>query len=236
MTNLRSLLWLAVGAAVIVVGWLLMPHVLPAEWQIRAESPRVVGDSIDPFVYAGGNLVRPVAGSAAVRLAGTDTDGTVRLSIESPEPAPPLSLRSGSIVGRSWDLVSSVDGSAEVWTETPFHGNSGIGDARLPETTALIAGRSGFDLVVDGNRHWSNRTGIWSIAHAVRRDDGSIRQQGLVFSPLLRDKTGFSDPERLELTLLLYEDGPGSNVLMHLVFSDVVIERSPRGQGQTELR
>ncbi len=232
MTNLRSLLWLAVGAAVIVAGWLLIaPHVFPAEWQISAESPRVVGDSIDPFVYAGGNLVRPVAGSATVRLAGTDTHGTVRLSIESPEPDPPLSLRDGSIVGRSWDLVSSVDGSAEVWTETPFHGDSGIGDARLPETIILIAGQSGFDLIVDGNQRLNDLTGIWSIAHALRQDDGSIRQQGLVFSPLLRDKTGFSDPERLELTLLFYEDGPGSNVLIHLVFSDVVIERSPRVPG-----
>ncbi len=232
MTNLRSLLWLAVGATVIVAGWLLIaPHVFPVEWQISAESPRVVGDSIDPFVYAGGDLVRPVAGSATVRLAGTDTDGTVYLSIESLEPAPPLSLRDGSIVGRSWDLVSRVDGSAEAWTETPFHGDSGIGDAQLPETTVLIAGQSGFDLIVDGNRRLNDLTGIWSIAHALRQDDGSIRQQGLVFSPLLRDKTGFSDPERLELTLLLYEDGPGSNVLMHLVFSDVVIERSPRVPG-----
>ena len=226
MTDLRSMLWLAIGAAVIVAGWLLLaPHVLPVEWQIGAESPRIVGDSIDPFVYAGGNLIRAVAGSATVRLAGTEPNGTVRLSIESPEPALPLSLRDGSIVGRSLDLVSSVDASAEVWTETPFHGDSGIGDARLPETTALIAARSGFDLIADGNRRLSDLTGVWSIAHALRQDDGSIRQQGLVFSPLLRDKTGFSDPERLEMTLLLYEDGPGSNVLLHLVFSNVVIER-----------
>ncbi len=229
MTNLRSLLWLAVGFAVIVAGWLLIaPHVFPVEWQISAESPRVVGDSIDPFVYSGGDLVRPVAGSATVRLAETNTDGTVRLAIESSEPGPPLSLLDGSIVGRSWDFVSSVDGSGEVWTETPFHGDSGIGDARLPETIVLIAGQSGFDLTVDGNRRLNDLTGIWSIAHALRQDDGSIRQQGLIFSPLLRDKTGFSDPERLELTLLLYEDEPGGNVLMHFVFFDVVIERSPR--------
>jgi len=232
MTNLRSLLWLAVGAAVIVAGWLLVaPHVFPVKWQISAESPRVVGDSIDSFVYAGGDLVRPVAGSATVRLPETNTYGTVRLSIESSEPGPPLSLRDRSIVGRSWDLVSSVNGSAKLWTETPFHGDSGIGDTRLPETTVLIAGQSGFDLTVGGNRRLNDLTGIWAIAHALRQDDGSIRQQGLIFSPLLRDKTGFSDPERLELTLLLYEDEPGGNVLMHLVFFDVVIERSPRVPG-----
>ena len=232
MTNLRSLLWLAVGAAVIVASWLLIaPDVVPIEWQISAESPRVVGDSTDSFVYAGGDLVRPVAGSAAVRLAETKMSGTVRLSIQSPDSGSFFSLSDGSIVGRSWDLVSDIDDSSEVWTETPFHGDSGLGDTRLPETTVLIAGRSRFDVVADGSQRSNDLTGVWSVAGALRQDDGSIRQQGLVFSPLLRDKSGFSDPERLELTLLLYEDGPGANVLMHLVFFDVVIERSPEVPG-----
>ncbi len=227
MSDLRALFWLAVGAAVIVAGWLLVaPLVFPGGWQVTAESPRVVGDSIDPFVYAGGELVRPVSGSAVVRL--TRTGGTVRLSIESPEPSPPLSMRDGSVVGRSWDLSSRVDRSAEVWSETVVNGNTGLGERRLPETVALLAGENRFDLTVDRNRRLTGLSGFWSIADSLRQDDGSIRQQGLVFSPLLRDKTGFSDPDRLELTLLLYEDGPGSNVLIQLVFSDVVVERSPQ--------
>lgn len=228
MTNLRSLLWLGVGAAVVVAGWLLIaPHVVPVEWWIRAESPLVVGDSIDSFVYAGGESVRPVAGSGSLRIAASGR-GTIRVSLQPLESDPSFSLRDGSIVGRSWDLVSGVGDSSEVWTETPFHGNSGIGDTRLPETIALIAGQSGFDLTIDGNRRWNDLTGIWSIGHALRRVDGSIRQQGLVFSPLLREKTGFSDPERLELTLLLYENGKGSDVLIHIVFRNVIIERSPK--------
>jgi hypothetical protein len=229
MTHLRSLLWLVIGLTAIVAGWLLIkPHVsLPlAEWQIAVETPSVVGDSRDPFAYAGGHTVRPVTGSGSLRIAAGGR-GTLRLSAESPEPQAPLTLRDGSIVGRSWDLVSDIDGSTEVWSNAPFHGNSGIGDARLPETMALIAGQSHFELTVDGNRRLTNLAGIWSIAFALRQDDGSIRQRGLVYSPLLRDKTGFSDPERLELTLLLYEGGPERDILAHIVFSDVVIERSP---------
>jgi hypothetical protein len=233
MTNLRSLLWLAVGVAVVVAGWLLIaPRVSPVEWRITVGSPRLIGDSRDPFAYAGGDRVRPVTGSGSLRIA-VGGRATLRLSTESPEPHAPLSLRDGAIVGRNWDLVSDGGGSSEVWSETPFHGDSGIGDARLPETKALIAGQGRFDLTVDENRRLADLTGVWSIAHALRQDDGSIRQQGLVFSPLLRDKSGFSDPERLELTLLLYEDGPGGNVLLHLVFSDVDIERSP-GVSQAE--
>jgi hypothetical protein len=222
----KPLLWLAVGLALIAAGGLwIVPRLFRAEWEIHAESPHVVGDSIDPFVYAGGELVRPAVGSAVVRLTGTG--GTVRLSLESPEPSPPLSLRDGSVVGRSWELSSRVGRSADVWFETHINGDTGLGERRLPETVALLAGECRFDLAVDGNRRLTGLSGFWSVADALRRDDGSIRQQGLVFSPLLRDKTGFSDPDRLELTLLLYDDGPGSNVLTHLVFSDVVIERSP---------
>ncbi len=226
MSDLRALFWLAVGAAAVIVGWLLVaPLVFPSGWQIAGDSPWVVGDSIDPFVYAGGELVRPVKGSAVVRLAASG--GTVRLSIESPEPSPPLSMRDGSVVGRSWELSSRVGRPADVWLETPVNGDTGLGERRLPETVALLAGESRFDLTVDRDRRLTGLSGFWSIADALRQDDGSVRQQGLVFSPLLRDKTGFSDPDRLELTLLLYEDGPGSNVLIHLVFSDVVVERSP---------
>jgi len=77
----------------------------------------------------------------------------------------------------------------------------------------------------------ASRDGVWSLADALRKDDGSIRQQGLTFSPLLRDKTGFSDPSRLEFTLLLYDDTRGgiSPVLLHLVFRTVHIPEASEG-------
>jgi hypothetical protein len=227
MTTLRSLLLLAVGLAFLVAGWFLVaPHFFTTDWLISARSPWVIGDSSDPFAYSGGKAIRPVTGSATLHIASSGR-GTIRLTVESPEPASPLALRGGAIVSRSWDLISPVDGSTELWIATPFHGDSGAGDGRLPGTVARIAGRSSFDLTVDGNRRLTQLPGVWSIAHALRRGDGSIGQQGLVFSPLLRDKTGFSDPDRLELTLLVYENGPGSDLLIHVVFSDVLIEQSP---------
>jgi len=84
-------------------------------------------------------------------------------------------------------------------------------------------------------------SGFWAVAGALRREDGSIGQQGLVFSPLLREKTGFADPSREELTLLLYgeeagdaagESGPP--VLLHVVFGSVSIERTPEEAGPPE--
>jgi len=224
----KPLLWLAMGLAALAAGWwLLAPESHRDAWRVEAEQPHVVGDSVDPFIYAGGEAFRPVSGSATIRLAEPDGSGTVRLSIEAPADSAPLTLRDGSVVGRHWDLVAPIDTSTGLQSDAFIHGSTGIGDHRLPETAARLAGVGRFELTVDRARRLENLSGFWSVADAVRQEDGSIRQQGLVYSPLLRDKTGFSDPGRLELTLLLYEEEPGSNVLVHLVFTDVVVERSP---------
>jgi len=224
----KPLLWLAIGLAALAAGWwLLARHPHRDAWRVVSELPHVVGDSVDPFVYAGGDAFRPVTGSATLRIAEPDGSGTVRLSIEAPVGSAPLTLRDGSVVGRRWELVAPIDASADLRFDATIHGRTGIGDHRLPETIARLAGVGRFELTVDRARRLGDLSGFWSVADAVRQEDGSIRQQGLVFSPLLRDKTGFSDPERLELTLLLYEAEPGSNVLVHLVFTDIVVESSP---------
>ena len=54
----------------------------------------------------------------------------------------------------------------------------------------------------------------------------SIRDQGLVFSPLLRDQSVFSDPDRTEITLLIYAAPESDVVILHLVFPDVRVSES----------
>ena len=90
----------------------------------------------------------------------------------------------------------------------------------------MLAGRSAFDVTVDDASTTTSVPGFWAVADALRREDGSVGQQGLIFSPLLREKTGFSDPSRTELTLLLY-DGAGDeppSLLLHVVFSEIQVE------------
>jgi len=227
MATLRALLWLAVGAAVVAGGWLLMePRISPPDWSAIASNPSVIGTPTDHFAYTGGEAIVSVDGSANLQI-GPDDRGTLHVAVGSSGVDLPFVLRDGSPPGRALDLVSVAGKSTKTWISQPIHGDSGTGDARLPRTIAQIAGQSMFDVVIDGDRQWVGLTGVWSIADALRQADGSIRQQGLIFSPLLRDKTGFSDPTRLELTLLLYEDGPGSEVLLHLVFESVELVRSP---------
>jgi len=102
-----------------------------------------------------------------------------------------------------------------------IHGDSAIGDSRLPETYVLYAGFGRFELLIDGKRQPTAWQGLWSIGDTLRQPDGSIRDRGLVFSPLLRDQSGFSDPDRTELTLLIYDAPESDTVILHLVFPDV---------------
>jgi len=113
-----------------------------------------------------------------------------------------------------------------VWIGRVIHGNTDVGDSRLPVTHAHFAGSGSFELLVDGNKQPTEWVGFWSIGDALRQPDGSIRNQGLVFSPLLRDQSVFSDPNRTEITLLVYKSPDSNAVVLHLVFPDVrAIER-----------
>jgi len=80
---------------------------------------------------------------------------------------------------------------------------------------------------------YEDLSGEWALIQALRKNDGAIRQSGLVYSPLLRDKRGFADPEASEFLLLLHSDAEDSDnvpsyaVALHLVFANVTIEMGP---------
>ena len=232
METLRVLLFIGIAVA---AGWLLWTSVdegLPltaADWDVRAEGAALIGDAGDRFAYTGGSAVRSIDGSARLRLFANGSADTIRFSVRVTEEIEGVLLPSGETAAGELTLTAQLRHEAQTWFDVVINGESGLGDGRLPQTRASIAGTASFTLLRGVHTLTSDLLGFWSLAHALRREDGSIRQQGLVFSPLLRDKSGFADPERLELTLLLYGepvDG-AARVLLHLVFRDVAVARSP---------
>ena len=200
-------------------------------WSIRASSPEVIGGYGDNVCYDG-HGVQTLSGSLdlVIKLDGTGSiDATISTSdgVGSLHPA-----SSGELAG-TLRLVSRIDPSSEVREDVDVNGDVAGGDPSLPQTHALIAGKGSFDLYNGGALLYENLLGEWSLADAVRQSDGSIRQSGLVYSPLLREKSGFSDPKRLEFTLLLHSDlldaenKPPYSIVLHLVFSDVTVEKQP---------
>ncbi|MFC2106233.1 hypothetical protein ACFLS0_05750 [Candidatus Bipolaricaulota bacterium] len=217
----RGLLWIGVAVAVLAAAWLVLTLVpFSSDVRFEAETPRVIGNSEDAFAYAGEG-VHTIEGTATLRIDPDTLDGILEFDL-SPDEAL-TALLDDEIPERSIMLRLRLAGADAVWTDRTIHGDSAIGDSRLPETTILYAGSGRFELRIDGVRQPPGWQGFWSIGNALRQPDGSIRDQGLVFSPLLRDQSGFSDPDRTELTLLIYDSPVSDAVVLHLVFPDALV-------------
>lgn len=219
MIDARSLLWMGLVAAGLAAAWLLLV-VIPLSGDIRfeAQEPWSVGTAEDAFAYAGEG-VRSIQGTAALRIDPITSGGILEFDL-SPDEAL-TALLNDEMPERSIVLRMRLAGADAVWTDRAVHGDSEIGESRLPATHILYAGSGRFELLIDGVRQSVRWHGFWSIGNALRRPDGSIRDQGLVFSPLLRDQSGFSNPDRKELTLLIYDARDSDAVVLHLVFPNV---------------
>jgi hypothetical protein len=230
--TLRVILFVLLAALAAVGGWLAyvastgsqpIPGILGAStvWDVSGSNPLVIGSASDPFVYAGGTGIQTASGTIHVTSTASGS-GTLEVSLRG-KPGAWGSLTASNAT----DLRLTASLGGEVWTDVDVDGNTGRGDTRLPTTHALIGGMAQFETGTSGST-WS---GLWTIAQAVRKIDGSIRQNGLVFSPLLRDKKGFADPSRVEWTILLYGAATDSElpVVLQVVFQDVTFTTVPAG-------
>lgn len=234
----RILLLVGVVAALVGLFFLYPDHLSPGSdvaWSVQAGAPAIIGGYGDNFCYDGAG-VQTLSGSLSMMI-NTDGTGSIEATISTGDSGSPLHPTSSDALSGTMRIVSRVDSSSQVREDLAINGDIPGGDPSLPQTHALLAGKSGFDVYVDGKLRYKDLRGEWSLADAVRQGDGSIRQGGLLYSPLLRDKTGFSDPSRMEFTLLLHSDAPDLknnppySVVLHLVFSDVTIERQPSTTG-----
>jgi len=228
----RILILIGVVAALVGIFFVYSSYQWPgsnAVWAIRVEAPRVIGGYGDNFCYDGQG-VRPLAGSLTLSIA-SDGTGSIDASVSTIDASHQLHLASSGELTGTIRIRSRIDDSSEVEEQVDINGDIEGGDSGLPQTHATLTGKSTFDLYVDGELRYEALRGDWSMADALRQSDGSIRQSGLLYSPLLRDKSGFSDPGRLEFTLLLRSDVPDPNndpqysIVLHLIFSDVTIEK-----------
>jgi len=236
----RILILIGVVAAMVGL-FFMLPSKPPTSatssgWAVRANSPEVIGGYGDNLCYAGKG-VQTLSGTLSFTLS-RDGTGSLDASVSTTESSGPLHPTSSSDVSGTVRITSRIDTTSKLQEDVTINGDISGGDPNFPQTHALLTGKGAFDVYVDGELLYEGLQGEWSLADAVRRSDGSIRQSGLVYSPLLRDKSGFSDPKRTEFTLLLHSDVPDLNnkppysVVLHLVFSEVTIEKQPSVTGE----
>jgi hypothetical protein len=219
---IKTLFWIGIIVAAGVAVWSLLPdgqhQATSAQIVFTAETPWVIGNSADEFAYAGEG-VHTIDGSVRLSIDPSTEDGLLQFDLPANAALADLvtDVQSQSLVS----LRMTLENADKRWADQTIFGDSGVGDARLPSTFAQYAGAGSFELLIDGVSSDQSWYGFWSIADALRQSDGAIRDQGLVYSPLLRDKSHFSDPKRRELTLLVYAAAGSDVVVLDLVFSDV---------------
>lgn len=217
-----------------LLGWLWLNTGNESEttWIIRADAPMAIGSYGDNFAYSGED-VRPIDGSLELRLNTGRRAGRVSVSLQTIDASGPLRVSAKRSLDGEITLVSRIDRSSTVSEEIFIHGDTGIGGPELPRTYATVAGWSRFNVSENGALVYEDLSGEWALIQALRRSDGAIRQSGLLYSPLLRDKRGFADVEQSEFLLLLHsgagdsENLPPYEVALHVVFTDVTIEIGP---------
>jgi hypothetical protein len=221
----KTFWWIGLAGALLVAAWLLRQdhhtflQQLEGSIQYEAWGPWAIGDEGDAFAYAG-KRVRAIEGTASLRFDPDTGRGLLECTL-APDPDLVSRLTGDGETEHSVVLRMAIDHADYVWTDRTIHGDTRVGDSRLPGTFATFAGSGTFEVLLDDALLPDRRQGFWSIAHALRQSDGAIRNQGLVFSPLLRDRSRFSNPDRIELTLLVYASEESDDVVLHLVFPDV---------------
>ena len=228
------ILIIAIIVALLAGAFLLFtPKEAPSSgWAIAASNPLVIGGYGDNFSYAGKN-VRPVSGTLSLMYDPKTHTGTITAAVTSTQKSGALRVAANESLTGKITLSSHITTSDQIITNADIYGDTGIGGPELPVTHALLAGITTFTLDQDGKPMYKNLVGEWSLAQALRKKDGAIRQSGLYYSPLLRDKTGFTDPNRLEFTLILHSSNPDKSnnppytVALQLVFTAVRITQRP---------
>ncbi len=224
---MRMLGWIALAAALVGVAvWLVADKpedsVTVLRW--RADDPWILGASGDPYDYAGEAARRLEGAWAMLRIESATDDGL--LDVVLPPDAPVALLLGNVQTASEVRLRQTLESAVGPWSDVSIHGDTGLGDEGLPATIAQLAGEGPVTVSIDGTTVPAAWTAFWSIGDALRRDDGAIRNQGLVFSPLLRDRTGFSDPDRTELTILLYATADPGALVLELVFPEPALSET----------
>ena len=223
MTGSSFWIGLAVAVLALAAAWLFLvseSSVPIGNTRFEAQDPWTIGSIEDAFDYAG-ERAHAIQGTVALQIDPMTRTGMIKAVLQ-PDSSLVLWLGDASLES-SVTLRMQFDGTIDVWADVMIHGDNEAGDSRLPMTHALYAGYGTFELLIDGTRQSTGWVGFWSIADALRQSDGAIRDQGLVFTPLLRDHSVFSDPTRKEITLLLYAAPDSDDVILHLVFPDARI-------------
>ena len=136
----RNVFWIGLVAVGLAAAWIFLV-VVPFSNDLRfeADTPWLIGNSEDAFDYAGVG-VRVIQGTAIVQIDPDTRSGMIEFDLLPDEALALAAFLRALLPKNSVVLRMQLDHADAIWTDQIIHGDSEIGDSRLPETLALHAG------------------------------------------------------------------------------------------------
>jgi hypothetical protein len=227
--------------AAVTAGLALVPGAAgPGEaglWRIEAGNARIIGGYGDNFAYDGTN-VRPIQGTATVTLDTRAGTGQVEINVRTTSESGPIRFSED----QSWEgeirIVQRLDTSqmdmARIQEEVWLHGDTGNEAPVMPKLFNYFATWGPSTIWVNGERVVPMIGSHTMLSEQARDEEGRIvNGRGQVYSPMARDKTGFTDPSETEFHFVAHTSEPDADnfpphsAWLHLHFADVDVQEKP---------
>lgn len=210
--------------------------VADGQWHIRASGARIIGGYGDNFAYDGEN-VRSLDGEAEMRLNTADGTGELEITIRTTPESGPIHFSEN----QSWEgeirmvkrLNTEQMDMARVEEEAWLHGDTGNEAPVMPRIFNYFATWGPSQIFVNGEEVVPMIGSHTMFSEQARGPDGKIAKAGDVYSPMVADKAGFTNPSETEFHYVAHTTQPDQNnfpphtAWVHLHFSDVEVLEKP---------
>lgn len=202
-----------------------------ARWTIEATEARIIGGYGDNFDYAGEN-VRPLDGSATMTVDAEAGTAQLEVNISTTEASGPIRFSANRSFEGDIRIMQRLNTSrmdrARIATDVFLHGDTGNEAPVMPKIYNYFATWGPAKIWVNGEEVVPMIGSHTMFSEQARDAAGKIVDgEGQVYSPMLDDKSGFTDPEETEFHFVAHTTEPDSDnfpphtAWIHLHFSDV---------------
>lgn len=209
-------------------------------WKIEANGARIIGGYGDNFAYNGEN-VRPVDGSAQMTVDPAAGTAQLEIRVHTTDASGPLRFSKNRSFSGDIRIVQMLDTSkmdkARIATDVSLHGDTGNEAPVMPNVYNYFATWGPAKIFVNGEEVIPMIGSHTMFTEQARGPNGKIvNGAGKVYSPMLTDKTGFTDPSTTEFHFVAHTTEPDSDNFpphsgwIHLHFSDVNVIQKPAGE------
>jgi len=208
------------------------------QWHLRATDAKVVGGYGDNFAYDGSN-VRPLDGHAEVRLNTATRQGEIVIELETTRQSGPIEWGKNQKWEGQIRIVQRLNteqmDQARVMEEVWLHGDTGNEAPVMPKLWNYFATWGPSTIEVNGEEVVPMIGSHTMFSEVARGPNDRIAKGGQVYSPMVKDKTGFTNPRETEFHYVAHtteqdpDNFPPHTAWIHLHFSDVEVMQKPSG-------